>query len=245
MNPADDTLAERYLRLWKNALPAIRGRQTESDPVLASGIPDARRGLTLIARPKPEVQERILNMLAQLRALEPEQHFYPAESLHVTILSLFTASTDHQRFNAHLPAYIAAVQSALRGADSFQVAFRGITASTGAIMVQGYPKGPTLEGIRTRLRAELNARGLAVGVDTRYRIITAHVTVMRFRTPLRTAEKFADALENYRCEPFGDSIVDQLHLIQNDWYASPDQKITLSKFRLSGGCDATMADVTS
>jgi 2'-5' RNA ligase len=232
MNSPDDTLPNRYLRLWHDALPVIRGNEIQKDSVLASGIPDARRGLTLIARPSVEVQNRILEMLATLRADEPEQYYYVPESLHVTILSLLTSTTEHEGFSADVPGYAAAIERVLREARPFQIAFRGITASPAAIMLQGFPQDPILEEIRTRLRQELKERGLATGVDVRYRIITAHMTVMRFQKPLRDAWRFANALEQYRMESFGDLVVKELSFIKNDWFASPEQTTTLARFPL-------------
>ncbi len=233
MNPPEDTLPQRYLRLWNSTLPAIRNGEIEIDSVLASGIPDGRRGFTLIARPCPEVQSRIMEFLHELRGLEPEQYYYHPDALHMTVLSLFTATEHYEKFTADVGNYQAATHSALKGIHPFQIEFRGITASTGAIMVQGFPDSTMLETVRTRLRSELLRRGLNDGVDSRYRLITAHITVARFRKSLRDGRKFASELEQWRETSFGTSSVKELSLIGSDWYASPETVTTLSTWTLS------------
>jgi len=104
----------------------------------------------------------------------------------------------------------------------FEIEFSGVTASTGAVMVQGFPRTGDLESLRERLRSELQNRGLTEGLDTRYRLITAHITVMRFRQALRDSEKLADTLESFRDHPFGTSQVRDFELVKNDWYMSPE-----------------------
>ncbi|MBC8095849.1 MAG: 2'-5' RNA ligase family protein, partial [Akkermansiaceae bacterium] len=181
MTPPEDTLPQRYQSLWDTSRPFIQSGAVEIDPVLASGLPDSRRGFTLIARPDRAVQNRIVNFLDALRAVEPDQYFYQPTALHVTVLSLFTASEQHERFSAAAGDYKAAIEAALADTPAFAIEFRGITASPGAILIQGFPAGPAMENIRARLRSELLDRGLSKGVDSRYRVITAHITVMRFR----------------------------------------------------------------
>lgn len=106
-------LRECYDRLWSEAIGTIRAGSVETDPVLAAGMPDRRRGLTLIARPSPLVRRRVAAFLDGLREIEPEQHYYAPSELHVTVLSLFTATVDHAPLLARTASYVSAADAAI------------------------------------------------------------------------------------------------------------------------------------
>jgi 2'-5' RNA ligase len=233
MNSQAPSLSERYEHLWKSALPAIRSGAIEIDATLANRIPDRRRGFTLIARPDPQTRERVLNFLDTLRVIEPEQYYYSPVSLHVTVLSLFTATEAHERFSQRRKEYESAIQSVVTGTRSFPIQFCGITASPGAVMIQGFPGGDVLEQVRERLRACLQNRDLADGLDTRYRLVTAHMTALRFRERLRDSSQFAQRMEEFRGTAFGASQIELLTLVKNDWYLSPQSLELLADYPLA------------
>ena len=216
------------------AIGKIRKAKVELDPVLAARLPDERRGLTVIARPSPEVRRRVARYLGQLLRLEPDQHYYAVSEFHVTVLSLFTATVNHRPWFAQRERFISAADSALRNAAPFRVQFEGVTASPGTVMIQGFLEDGALNDLRDALRRELRIRGLAGGVDGRYRLETAHLTVVRFRTPLRASERFAAALEQARERSFGTTTFRSLSLVENDWYMSRRVSRTLKRYRLTG-----------
>ncbi|MDB6018499.1 MAG: hypothetical protein JWR19_2988 [Pedosphaera sp.] len=209
-------MQNRYDRLWKATVGKLRTGDIDQDPVLAAGRPDRRRGLTLIARPDSNVRKRIAAFLGQLRALEPEQHYYAPSELHLTLLSLFTATVEPARFFAKTEQYMAAVDMALRKAAPIRIQFKGVTASPGAIMIQGFVENEALNEVRDSLRRQLRLRGLAEGVDTRYRLQTAHMTVVRFHAHLHDGEQLAAMLERARNLPFGRINIRRVSLVRND-----------------------------
>jgi 2'-5' RNA ligase len=225
-------LQKRYDKLWSAAIGKIRTGKIESDRVLAGGLVDHRRGLTLIARPTVEVREKVATFLRELRRLEPDQYYYARADLHLTILSLFTATVAYKRFLAHTEKYLAAVESALQKAGPMRIEFAGITASPGAIMIQGFPDSEALNDLRDNLREQLRIRGLTRGLDVRYRLETAHMTVARFRAPLRDSEHFASALARSRRRSFGSTTIKNLSLVTNDWYMTHRTLETLNPYRL-------------
>ncbi|HXD00503.1 MAG TPA: 2'-5' RNA ligase family protein [Verrucomicrobiae bacterium] len=225
-------LQERYDKLWSAAIGKIRTGKIESDRVLAGGLIDRRRGLTLIARPSAGVREKVAAFLRELRRLEPDQYYYARADLHLTILSLFNATTAHKRFLAHTEKYLAAVNSALQKAGPMRIEFAGVTASPGAIMIQGFPDTEALNDLRDKLRQQLHIRGLTQGLDVRYRLETAHMTVARFRAPLRDSKHFAAVLACSRRRPFGSMTIKSLSLVTNDWYMTHQTLETLSRYRL-------------
>ncbi|HEY5910740.1 MAG TPA: 2'-5' RNA ligase family protein [Verrucomicrobiae bacterium] len=158
--------------------------------------------------------------LSRLRRLEPDQYYYTASEVHITVLSLFTATIDHGPFFAQRARYVSAADTALRKAGPMRIDFAGVTASTGTVMIQGFFVDDVLNDLRDALRRELRARGLGAGLDQRYRLRTAHMTAVRFRSPLRDSRRFAAALEQARERPFGATTIRSLSLVENDWYMS-------------------------
>jgi 2'-5' RNA ligase len=145
---------------------------------------------------------------------------------------MFTATPEPAPFFAQTDQYVAAVGSVLRSADPILIEFAGVTASSGAIMIQGFCNNGLLNGFRDALRRDLRARGLAEKVDERYRLETAHLTVVRFRDRLRDRERLADVLEGARHRPFGAARITSLSLVRNDWYMTGGILETVKRFRL-------------
>lgn len=229
-----EALATRYDQMWTDAAPAVRAGQATLDPWVMQKDADGRRGLTLLARPDAEVCRRLEEFMDVLRRDEPEQYVQPAADIHLTVLSLFGATTDHAPYLARLAEYRAAAAEALADAPAFAVAIEGVTLSRGAVMAQGFPRDDTLERVRERLRAALAARGLAGGLDQRYRLMTAHLTLVRFAAPLRRPERFVAALADARGRAFGEMEVRGMELVVGDWYQSADRARVVDTHPLTG-----------
>jgi 2'-5' RNA ligase len=225
-------LAERYDALWSVSEPNVRRGLVTLDPWATRKPRDARRGITLLARPEPPVAERISALLDELRALEPAQYYHPAADLHLTVLSLHTATVRYQPYLAHVEAYRDAVAEAVEGAPPFAVAMTGVTLATGAVLAQGFPVDESLARIRARLRAALAARALGGALDQRYRLETAHMTIVRFVAPLRVPQRFVDALAAARRREFGTSVVRRLELVLGDWYQTSERAYTIADYDL-------------
>jgi 2'-5' RNA ligase len=217
---ADNThLQIHYDTMWNRAFGAVAYGDLDYDTHLTVGR-DMRRGLTLIARPSQTLRARFETVLDRLAGSEPQQYRYPASDMHLTILSLFTATENPDLQLLRLPDYRAAVSAAMEGIEAFEIDFSGITLSLSAVLAKGFPVGTTLETLRERLRVQLRNRGLHASLDQRYRLITAHATLFRFVTPLQGAQDFAALLTSMRDEPLGTLRVDEVELVVNDWYMS-------------------------
>jgi 2'-5' RNA ligase len=212
-------LQTRYDTIWHEATPALARGDVSCDAQLAAGN-DPRRGLTLIARPDQQLAASFSALLDRLTDIEPEQYRHPVADMHVTVLSLFTATVDHGPELARADAYRAAVAAAVAGTPPFTIEFTGITASRGAVLAQGFPQGDVLPALRDRLRDELRARGLDGSLDSRYKLVTAHSTLLRFVHPLTQPKRFLHTLTQLRDTPLGAMHVNALELVQNDWYMS-------------------------
>ncbi len=186
--------------------------------------------MTVIARPSPAVWHPVASFLRALRRLEPDQYYYTASEFHVTVLPLFTATVDFEVFRSQKDRYVAAVDAALKRATPIRIAFEGITASPSAVMIQGFFETDALSDLRDSLRRQLRIRGLGEGVDERYPLQTAHMTVVRFRAPLRDSRQFAKALEQARRRAFGVTTIRDFMLVENDWYMSRRKTVCLKHY---------------
>lgn len=213
------SLRAHYDAMWDRAWPHVAEGDVECDRHLAGGL-DPRRGLTLIARPGPALADGFARLQDRLAAADPHQYRQPRADLHLTVLSLFTVTADPAPHLARRAEYAAAVRAAVDGLPPFAVDFDGITISRGAVLARGFPRDGTLEGLRARLRAALGASGLDGTLDQRYRLVTAHSTLLRFVAPPADPAGFAAALAEVRAMPLGTMHVDSLQLVVNDWYMS-------------------------
>lgn len=226
-------LCEFYDSLWRKAIDYFDGTgQVRIDPHLADKAADRRLGLSVIGRPSPAVADAFSTLLHRLAQIAPHQYYYQPDEFHITVFSLFTATEAFEPYFAQSSRYLNAVRSALFTARRFEVVFQGITASSSAVMIQGFPKCPELNRLRDRLRESLREAGLGEGLDERYRISTAHVTVMRFQTQPRNLRQLVDTLASCREYDFGQMSFRTLQLVKNDWYMSSDRVEVLAEYPL-------------
>ena len=225
---------EIYETLWREAVAAFARGEPHLDPHLADKSKDLRRGVTLIARPSPLVQERVKEFLDRLAAVGPEQYFYRPEALHVTVMSIISGTLAWRKEIGRLAACRRVISEVLSRQRAFRIQFRGITASAGSVMIRGFPDGDGLGKIREELREGFARQGLGDLLDRRYKISTAHITVMRFRAPGMDWSRLGPVLERGREMDFGETTVDRLQLIWGDWYASAETVRVLQEYRLLG-----------
>ena len=231
-------LLAHYDAMWRDAAPVVRAGGAEIDPTLECPTADPRRGFTLLARPAASVSAALVSLSEKLRALEPAQYYQPASGLHHTILSLFTATVDYAPYLAHVDAYSAAVTEAATGIGPFEIEVWGVTLVRGAVLAQGFAKGEALGELRDRLRAALAARGLGEGLDQRYRLVTAHMTIARFAAPINDASRFVDMIEAERATDFGTSLIDRLDLVFGDWYHTAQNERQIARCLLTAQTSA-------
>jgi 2'-5' RNA ligase len=212
-------LRAHYDAMWDRAWPDVARGDVECDQHLAGGL-DPRRGMTLMARPGPALAARFEALQDDLMAADPHQYRQPRTDMHVTVLSLFTVTADYLPLLARRADYAAAVRIAVADLPAFDIDFEGITISRGAVLARGFPRDGTLELLRERLRAQLRVRGLNGMLDQRYRLVTAHSTLLRFVATPADPAGLAKALAELRDTPLGTMRVAHLELVLNDWFMS-------------------------
>jgi 2'-5' RNA ligase len=224
-------LQSHYDAMWDRAWPAVARGDVECDLHLTGGL-DPRRGISLIARPDPAHAARLADLQDRLADADPHQYRQPLSDLHMTVLSLFTVTEHCAPHLARRADYATVVRAAVAGMPAFDVDLAGITMSRGAVLVRGFPRDDTLERLRTRLRDVLCVCGLGAGLDQRYRLVTAHMTVQRFVTPPADPARLAATLAALRDAPLGTMHVDTLELVVNDWYMSSAAIEPIERFAL-------------
>jgi len=222
-----------YERLWQEAALALAGGRPTIDPHLPDKTRDPRRGLTLMLRPEPAVQRSIAKFVDELAIVAPGQYFYRPEELHVTVLSIVPGSELWRDKIGPLPTYQSLVSKVLKAHREFSIGFQGLTASASAVMVQGFPVGDTLAQIRDDLREELKKNHVADELARKYKIQTAHLTIMRFCRPDTDWQRLKSLLEANRTISFGESRVRRMQLVLTDWYASAERVQVLAEYSLA------------
>jgi len=222
-----------YDELWAEAQVAFRQGVPQFDSHLREPGADPRRGLTLIVRPSEAVRVRVESFLREAAAAAPGQYVSGPAEMHMTILSLLSGSADWRIYVRQWPAFRKVLAEILATWPAFKIIYRGVTASPQTVIIQGFPCDDSLQRLRDELRARLKELGLAGQLDKRFRIVAAHLTVMRFVTPLPDWQPLARCLEAHRDTDFGEMNVTTLQLIFSDWYMSRRRTRVLEEYKLA------------
>ncbi|CAF1225557.1 unnamed protein product [Adineta steineri] len=128
--------------------------------------------------------------------------------------------------------YIDLIQKCLSSQKNITIKFKGITASPSCIMIQGFPQQQVLDELRNDMRTVFKASPLQQSIDKRYSLQTAHITVVRFRKPFTAKEEFLKILENFKDYDFGETTINELELVHNDWYLRDNFVKRLFRFKV-------------
>lgn len=193
---------------------------------------DLRFGLTLLIRPNETVINNIDKFLHKIEVVEPDQYYYPKSDLHLTALSIISCYPGFVLSKVPVNEFTAIIATSLKDIKSFGIEFKGITLSDSGILIKGFPENNSLERLRENLRVNFRKSHLEQSIDTRYSIMTAHITVMRFRTKLYDAKKFLTYLDQYADFDFGKTNIDCLEFVYNDWYQQENKVMKLADFMI-------------
>lgn len=225
------SLQDYYDAMRQEALQRLARGEAQLDSQLHT-LQDDRRGLTLRAKLPTPIVARVELMLADFREIEPEQYYYPVSDLHLTILSVISCYPGFTLENVDPAAYKQAVRASLQGVEPFTVTYAGVTASAGAIILQGTPADEGLAQLREQVRNFFHQIGLPQSMDERYQLQTAHSTVIRFRAPLRDPACLIEKIKAYQHHFFGAFRVEALELVYNDWYHRTPNTLVLETYPL-------------
>jgi 2'-5' RNA ligase len=223
-------LSQHYNQLYNASVETIAANRYQMDTQIDAAT-DNRFGITLVIRPDTAIKNKIQGFLDELRAIDPEQYYYPDSDIHITVLSIISCYEGFDLNTISIPDYVAIIEKSLAGIQTTTINFQGITASSSAIMLQGFTDSDSLNDLRNNLRNHFVNSGLEQSIDKRYSIQTAHATVARFRKKIRSTEKLIETLEKYRNFNFGNFKVEKYNLVYNDWYQREKLVKELHEFR--------------
>ncbi|KFF05454.1 2'-5' RNA ligase family protein [Flavobacterium reichenbachii] len=224
-------LNEHYKELYKKSSEAILSKNYVLDQQI-NDASDSRFGITLLIRPSEKIKSEINLLLNELKEVDSDQYFYPDSDIHITVLSIISC---HEGFDLNQISphdYIEIICKSLVDIDKIKIAFRGVTASSSAVMIQGFPLDDSIDILRNKLRENFQNTNLKQSIDSRYTISTAHSTIMRFKENLKDPEKLIAVTEKFRDYDFGEFTVENLELVYNDWYQRAENTKVLGEFRL-------------
>lgn len=220
-----------YDQMWEQAHAQFQSGHFNLDDTLDDPHDD-RRGVSLIARPDAKLNQSIDDFMALAQALEPAQFYAPPLDRHITCMSIISCYSGFQLASIHPSDYQDLIQQALWEVPSFEVEVRGITASPSSILLQGFPQNHYLEQIRNNLRKYFKSSHLEQSIDQRYKIKTAHISLIRFRKPLKDSAAFINFLAQERHRYFGKFRINQLEFVYNDWFQRSEVVEKLATFDL-------------
>ena len=223
-------LSQHYNQLYNASVKTIAADKYQMDTQIDAAT-DNRFGITLVIQPDAAIKNKIQGFLDELRAIDPEQYYYPDSDIHITALSIISCYEGFDLNTISIPDYVSIIEKSLLGIKDIAINFQGITASSSAIMLQGFTDSDSLNDLRNNLRNHFANSGLEQSIDKRYSIQTAHATVARFRKKIRSTEKLIETLEKYRNFNFGNFKVEKYNLVYNDWYQREKLVKELHEFR--------------
>lgn len=224
-------LTEHYDQLYKKSTAEILAGNYTIDLDI-NNESDSRFGITLLIRPSEEIKANISVFLKKLQEIDPAQYYYPDSDIHITVMSIISCSVGFSLDQISPNDYIETICKSMVDVDRIRIQFRGVTASSSAIMIQGFPTDETLNDFRNKLRENFKNSPLQQSIDSRYTISTAHSTVMRFQEKLEDPEKLLQITQKFRDYDFGELTVKKLELVYNDWYQRKRNTKILGEFGL-------------
>lgn len=224
-------LKEHYTNLYNNSIKELQLENYKIDSIIQDPT-DNRFGITLILRPSEAIKNKIQSFLEVLKKDNPAQYYYCNSDIHITLLSIISCYAGFTLNKIDLAKYSVVIQNCLQKIPEIEIEFKGVTASSEAIMIQGFPKSEALNNLRKALRSAFKNSGLQQTIDQRYIIATAHTTVVRYQSPIAKRMELIASLQKYRNHSFGIFKTNQIELVANDWYQKQEKVQLLHLFNL-------------
>ncbi|OBS97540.1 hypothetical protein A9261_13105 [Vibrio tasmaniensis] len=224
-----------YDDMWQRFEFALKRNEYELDPYLSDLENDTRRGITALAylnQGNRSTVNEIIRFQKEVRELEPQQYYHPSNELHLTVLSVISCLPEFAVTEIDVNPYIDVFRSVLKNAGKIEIRYHGVSASPNCIVIQGFPTSDTLERLRNELRTQLTKAGVRVTFDSRYKLVTAHSSIIRFKAPLNDAQQLLALCQRYRNHDFGRVVLEDFELVFNNWYQNLDVTKPLAKYRV-------------
>lgn len=230
-NPfASDTI--RFGSLWAIgmatlSLSAVRRQQHIPPP---SG-PDAAVHLTLVARLPQQAAPGIEEILTELKRRDPSHHYYPTDTMHLTIRNFDQAK------GVDRPRLLAQLRHCAGSLRPFSLKARGLGVSPNSVFLQLFPEDRSLWELRRKLalstqdsfHARRRATNSSLVRDLLFRRL-AFANLTRFSGPISLP--FIREIMRHRTTDFGSFCVEAVELVQTDRLFSAAGTTTIDRMPL-------------
>jgi hypothetical protein len=185
--------------------------------------------LTLVAR-LLQATFGIDEILSDLKRHGPSHHYYPADTIHVTIRNFDNMKdVDHSQLLAQLRHCIGSLRP-------FSLSARGLGVSPDSVFVQLFPEDHSLRDLRRRLslmtedsHTQQRATDPSLLRDLLFRRL-AFANLIRFSGPISLP--FIREIARHRTKNFGSFRVEALELVRTDRLFSAAGTTTIDRMRL-------------
>ena len=210
-----------YKEINHNGILKIKNKKEKIDDYL-NHMEDRRMGLALLIRPSEQIQRKIAEIVRVIQKIEPDQYFYKNYQHHITLLDFTTARQDFKYSKEQIKIYTAITEDVLKNIKKFKIHCKGLIASNDAILVKGFYEN-IMNQIRKELRNKMKENNLKN--DERYKTMSSHITIARFKEPLKNRDKLLETLKMYEQYDFGEFYVSNIEFVYHNWYDSKRELI--------------------
>lgn len=217
-----------YSKINSEGREAIQNSQEKIDLFLNNLEQDRRFGLTLLIKIPKKITGSFRRIEEEIQKVEPEQYFYPETDLHLTVVDLVSASAGFKKDETLIGKSIQLMENAVKRVRPFTIRFQGIITSNAAVLVKGFYRDG-LPDLRHQMRKIAHEEG--INLQERYQSISAHSTMVRFKSAFQNRREFLTVVQNFHDLEIGTVLVNELELVIHDWYNR--RKEVIKKFVLN------------
>ncbi|MEH2624707.1 hypothetical protein V1292_002762 [Bradyrhizobium sp. AZCC 1719] len=233
MNPSNSLDGLRFKSLWLMGTAALSLSTVRREHhILPASGPDAAVHLSLVARLPQQPNSGIGKVLAELARHHPSHHYYPSDTVHVTIRNF-----DDMK-HVDRSELIARLRHCVGSLRPFGLTGRGLGVSPNSVFLQLFPEDESLWELRQQLTRSTQdlfytrkgTAGPGAFRDLLFRRL-AFANLIRFSGPL--SPSFIRAIAHYRATSFSRFTVEALELVQTDRLFSAAGTTVIDRMSLS------------
>lgn len=200
-------------------------------PQITDYANDPRRCLTIAGWIDHDLATEIDEILIQpLKAVDPRQYYYPQDSLHTTLLTLFLAANPPLFTDSEVAIIKTVLAEIVPKLKPITYHLKGLFLMPNSIGVRGYTGPELYEAINT-IRGALIKKGIAINPGLASdEVYFGHITLCRFITPPNSA--FWRKTVELRNRGFGHRTSNTLSLISGNFSFEKKSVINHGKFSL-------------
>jgi hypothetical protein len=197
---SEESRAEgEYRRAQERLFAAIAANEACGNVVpMRASYANAATCLSVLTLPPPEIAARIAaELIRPLAAIEPLHHYYPAPTLHLTVVGVRAAHAPPTFSNDDVAIAAEALRSVAGRLRPLQFDLNGVARFPASLVVRAFATTTLRDVVRTLTRAFREAGIVANKRNASEDVFTGNITFCRFTAPpgaalLECATQFRD-----------------------------------------------------